>query len=58
MGNQISVVSFELESGFSTIFKGGVPSRALVTGLALSVLVVISRDETLDLTFGDIVGVM
>ena len=46
-------------SGFSeTAFKGDVPSCALVLGLALSVIVVLSGDETLDISSGDIVGVM
>ena len=59
VGNRTSIAAIELASVFSrTGFKGGVPSHTLFIGLALSILAVLSGDETLDLTSGDIVGVM
>ena len=59
VGNRMSTPSIELASGFpSKGFKGGIPSGVLVAVPVLSVLVVVSRDETLYLTSGDIAGVM
>ena len=49
----------ELASRFSGKgFKGGILSRVLGIVPILLVLVVLSGDETLNLTFGDIAGVM
>ena len=59
MGNRTSVAAIELASRSSGLgFKVGVPPCALVLSLVLSVLGVLSRDETIDLVSDDIVGVM
>ena len=59
VGNRITSPAIELALGlYDEGFNGGVPSCALVTVLALSVLITLSGDEALELTSGDTHGVM
>ena len=59
VGNLISSTTIELALGiFNEQSNGGILSCMLVAVLALSVLIALSGDESLDLTSGDTPGVV